>query len=1612
MRITTLSRFFALSSCLLSSATLAVVTTVQVGLGAAPDNVTVQFPDGALQAVDASDPGASVAIAPDPVLPGVFRITLSLEGADGNYLLTDPAGGTIIEIPVRDGLVQKAELQDPQALADYLDGLLQQQRFDDYDEVWDELPESMQNQIEGIWDAQIEAHNQQLAAEAAAEDAAALNAAGDAWVVNSANFFATAALNPAQATDPQVLTGEQVLRGREHYNQVLGPLREQREQVRVQLNDAIVERNTFASNLESYKKDESFWESLDFVSDRREEFLESGLGTANKKVSVLRGELAFADENIARIEAEAARYEGAVTLEGVKNDPALLAAEEARRFEQAVQLNQELATKNAQFVEGHKQFEAQIQHIDQQIANANANGGDHLVEGLESQKESIQHTYDLWKDGMDVAIEGRGRDLQRAFAQNAADGIGPTDTVDLIGDTVRNGLDPKLDLFGVDENRVGATAESTSGLVKGARFVDPATLTYTWGDYATDFTIEYYTGWTDPVTWAQRYGAFWGGVGRAGKDGIYDIYVIGKGGTELVWQAEEVALNYYFDRDSNIFGRDKLQMVESGYDTLSTLDSEQIYATTQDVSHWVERRWEMQAGSGEAGLQQALGDVGYVTGTVAGVEEVGIKVVVVTTRYGARAARVAAGAEGILGAGTDAARVGSVAGDAGRAEDLATGFRDMPTVLDEGASQVASGAGGGAVRMADEVVPPSGAVDSPPIRGPPPADSRGIRMSREGENIVLEREGGGRVALAPDQRLGGGCFSEAYSAPTGGGTVCVKITKPANATGDLAGDAIDLFNYQNLIDVDPNLIEVPKIHNRYQITAGENAGGWVTIVEEAPKSFQDAIKANPHILTPGGDMTPGQVRGYLAGVEELNSHKLVLADGKLDNFTLRPIGPPGSDQWRMVLQDMGSVLKMTDADAARAMQRTIDNPSVVEGVVGTPWHVGDLPLGRGILQEHLAENFDHLVDWDALNHATGQQFDTLGKGIAEGVIPERLFPYNPSIGTKFPSLRQAVGDAASPAIGSGGVGAIGEVPTGQSAFSPGPTLPYTDTLKIPVSGPGNSAFSSQFQFTPGGTSTLIDPNITVMQPGHIVHIPADRLGNLNEVFDPSVLQFMSRRFVIGACQPYDSTECGLSTGAVVFNCPESRASQCEYAFEHNPEVSLFESNYGRAEQQVPADSLFHASGSWGQAFDDQWALKRVGFGLGDRDAWALAGESLAPVIVAVIDTGVAWGHPDLDRRNIWVNRGEVPSNGVDDDGNGYVDDIVGWNFVEHNNLPWDLDGHGTLVAGIIAASRDNDRGMAGINPAARIMVLRALDRAGNTRSSFVSEAIVYAANNGAKVINLSVGGGGLSRTEALAIEYARSRGALVVAAAGNEGVEISDYGPAGLEQVLTVAASDPADARLPVSNWGTQVDLAAPGVDVLGLRAPGTDLMLKFKDPEYHAGDNIVSRDYYRATGTSFAAPIVSGIASLILARDPGLKGQQIRRMLLNSARDIDTPGIDNLTGYGLVDAPAALEADPDFYADARIQGVAVIQEDGKAVLRVEGMADANDFVSATLELGRGPAPKEWEPLKVLDRPVRGGRLHDIEPSHFSGSKEWTLRVLTRHRNGTIREARFSMNIG
>jgi hypothetical protein len=306
-----------------------------------------------------------------------------------------------------------------------------------------------------------------------------------------------------------------------------------------------------------------------------------------------------------------------------------------------------------------------------------------------------------------------------------------------------------------------------------------------------------------------------------------------------------------------------------------------------------------------------------------------------------------------------------------------------------------------------------------------------------------------------------------------------------------------------------------------------------------------------------------------------------------------------------------------------------------------------------------------------------------------------------------------------------------------------------------------------------------------------------------------------------------------------------------------------------------------------RSYVDQWALSKIHV----AEAWDTCRGS-SEVIVAVLDTGVDYDHPDL-QGNLWTNDAErkgLPW--VDDDDNGYVDDILGYNFVAYSNDPKDDHGHGTAVTGIIAAVGNNGTDIAGVCWTVRIMPVKILGTGGDGTAADAVPAIYYAAANGADIISGSWGGAEGSNTLRDAIAYAQAEGVVVVAAAGNSNSG-DPYYPAAYPEVISVAATDSEDQRWYLSNYGDWVDIAAPGRDIVSLRAtlPGQAT---------RAG--VVSR----MSGTSLAAPHVSGTCALLLAANPFLRCDEVHRILTATA---DPIGAGICASNGRLNVYAALRA-------------------------------------------------------------------------------------------------------
>lgn len=284
------------------------------------------------------------------------------------------------------------------------------------------------------------------------------------------------------------------------------------------------------------------------------------------------------------------------------------------------------------------------------------------------------------------------------------------------------------------------------------------------------------------------------------------------------------------------------------------------------------------------------------------------------------------------------------------------------------------------------------------------------------------------------------------------------------------------------------------------------------------------------------------------------------------------------------------------------------------------------------------------------------------------------------------------------------------------------------------------------------------------------------------------------------------------------------------------------------------------------------------------------------VVVAVVDTGIDYTHPDL-KDNLWVNAGEIPENGIDDDGNGFIDDVVGWDFVHEVPLPYDTHGHGSHIAGIISSSAANGVGVSGVCPRVSVMALKYYDNSGigyNNLQNTV-RAIQYAVKMGAHIINYSGGGSDPAVNERLAVEEAKKQGVLFVAAAGNDGHnnDLQPYYPAsyGLDNIVSVASITKQNQLLPSSNFGKSVQIAAPGLNILSA-LPGNR--------------------FGTMSGTSQATAFVTGAAALLASQWKDKKQIDyhiVKKWLEEGAVPIKGNDSRTLVSSGMLSIPGALKA-------------------------------------------------------------------------------------------------------
>jgi len=398
------------------------------------------------------------------------------------------------------------------------------------------------------------------------------------------------------------------------------------------------------------------------------------------------------------------------------------------------------------------------------------------------------------------------------------------------------------------------------------------------------------------------------------------------------------------------------------------------------------------------------------------------------------------------------------------------------------------------------------------------------------------------------------------------------------------------------------------------------------------------------------------------------------------------------------------------------------------------------------------------------------------------------------------------------------------------------------------------------------------------------------------------------------------------------------------------------------------------------------------------------------IFIGVIDTGIDYNHEDLQGQ-LWINNpedinkngkfDEMDLNGYDDDGNGYVDDVIGWDFTDAPNFPDQGDflepdndpmdeystGHGTPIAGIIAAAQNNNLGISGIAPGIRIMVIRAGTASGFLEEDDVAEAIVYAVDNGCRVINMSFGDVSVSYLIRDAIQYGIAHGVVFVAASGNDGNSVSQY-PAAYTETISVGGTNSSDGLASFSSYGNTLDLVAPAQDIFSCQ---------------------INNEYGSNSGTSFAVPIVCGAIGLIWSKHPEFSPEDVKGALYSGATDLGTFGWDTFYGHGLLNLPTSLSIGSHGYAEilypSNNRGVS------ESPVLITGTAYSPSIESYELAFGMGDNPIEWEIIQqdFSNQAIRDTiglwNIHGLEDTLY------TLRLKLNQFNQAAVEKRITVQI-
>jgi len=429
---------------------------------------------------------------------------------------------------------------------------------------------------------------------------------------------------------------------------------------------------------------------------------------------------------------------------------------------------------------------------------------------------------------------------------------------------------------------------------------------------------------------------------------------------------------------------------------------------------------------------------------------------------------------------------------------------------------------------------------------------------------------------------------------------------------------------------------------------------------------------------------------------------------------------------------------------------------------------------------------------------------------------------------------------------------------------------------------------------------------------------------------------------------------------------------------------------------VPNDSLI----------SQQWALTKIDA----FNAWNIT-EGSDSIIIGVIDTGIDYLHPDLVDK-IYINKDEIgldnfgndkKSNGIDDDGNGFVDDYQGWDFTDRTGFPFDSTGgdyltwdnnpmdengysHGTAIAGIIAASTNNKMGIAGVAPKVKVMNLRAFDPDGYGEEDDVAAAILYAIENGVKVINMSFGDtSSYSYVLRDVIRYAYSNNVVMVASSGNDHATSLHY-PSSYDEVISVGSSTQEDFVASYSSYGSTLDLVAPGEEIMTTARKGS---------------------YASFGGTSAAAPFVSAAAGLILSQKT-FSNEEIKQIIKSTCDDINSSGWDLKSGAGRLNLFKALKT-----LSPSIVKFDYPQQDfatAKDSINISATVLSPFFESFDLMFGVGLSPDSWKTiLSDQKNQIYNQNVGSVD-LHLENDTVFTLRIVLHQTNGLTKEERINFH--